>query len=279
MRKHSLERGPQFEQQTNREDEGLLASDVALGELQIQNQEQQTLAQTIKILDNNINNKDAQNVNGGRVNQEEFNEYKDISGANRDYLDITDIHHGDINMARIGGRNQIKIKVNKDRGILDDLSYFSQDLEELSQNNNMSLKFYDFNGFKSSLSHRGANSSSYKGAVRPEETMRGSRRIRHPKVADHHMPGLVLATSASPSDNAALHKKDSPKTTEGRSKSEVNVAKAPGKFRTVRPPDSQQMLQRAQKVRQSNQCFEHICLKNETPLMATDSAKKDATEA
>ena len=73
-----------------------------------------------------------------------------------------------INMAQIGGRNQIKIKVNKDRRILDDLSYFSQDLEELSQNNKMSLKFYDFNGFKSSFSHRGARCSSNTVPVRAE---------------------------------------------------------------------------------------------------------------
>ena len=81
-----------------------------------------------------------------------------------------------------GGANgsNIKININKDRGILDDLSYFSQDLEELSQNNNMCLKFYDFNGFKSSLSHRGGLKSSTDASMpaRAEET-RGGRRNRN----------------------------------------------------------------------------------------------------
>ena len=66
---------------------------------------------------------------GGRASLDEFNEYQDISGMTRDYLDIND---GMIEQSVGVGHNQIKININTDKGILDDLSYFSQDLEELS---------------------------------------------------------------------------------------------------------------------------------------------------
>ena len=112
-----------------------------------------------------------------------FNEYQDFGALNRDYIDITDGEMrppiANVMSGAVGpSGNRIRININKDRGILDDLSYFSQDLEELSQNNNMCLKFYDFNGFKSSLSHRGGLKSSKdnSGPVRPEESARGSRR-------------------------------------------------------------------------------------------------------
>ena len=104
----------------------------------------------------------------------------------------------------------------------------------------MSLKFYDFNGFKSSLSQRGTKRSINPGVERPKDSMKGSRRMRYqPKVTDK-VDGLVLAQSVSPPKDLALHKQDSLKTTEERSKSEINApkVKVPTKLRTVRPPDS-----------------------------------------
>lgn len=102
----------------------------------------------------------ANNTNGG---SNEFNEYNDLRSINKDYIDIND---GELPITSFTGfgptLSHIKININKDRGILDDLSNFSQDLEELSLNNNMCLKFYDFNGFKSSLSHRGGLKSTDK---------------------------------------------------------------------------------------------------------------------
>jgi hypothetical protein len=112
---------------------------------------------------------------------------------NKDYIDITG---GGMTVTAMNGAvpggpgSNIKININKDRGILDDLSYFSQDLEELSLNNNMCLKFYDFNGFKSSLSHRGGltTSNDPSGAARAEGT-RAGRRNRNQV---HQVPNLQL---------------------------------------------------------------------------------------
>lgn len=47
---------------------------------------------------------------------------------------------------------EIKIQVNKNKRILEHLTKFSQDIDEIKDKEGMSLLFYDFNGFKSSLS-------------------------------------------------------------------------------------------------------------------------------
>jgi hypothetical protein len=49
-------------------------------------------------------------------------------------------------------KEEIKIQVNKNKRILDHLTKFSQDIDDIKDKEGMSLLFYDFNGFKSSLS-------------------------------------------------------------------------------------------------------------------------------
>jgi len=153
---------------------------------------------------------------GGRASLDEFNEYQDISGMTRDYLDIND---GMIEQSVGVGRNQIKININTDKGILDDLSYFSQDLEELSQNNNMSLKFYDFNGFKQSMSHRGGSHQA-----RPNESVRGKRERLANDNAGRRQPIDTVPISFRSNNHhndGLLSKQEALKTTEERSHGEA----------------------------------------------------------
>jgi hypothetical protein len=60
----SFERGTESEQQTNNE---APSNDASLGDVHAESQHQQTLAQTIKILDNNLNNKAALNAHASRL--------------------------------------------------------------------------------------------------------------------------------------------------------------------------------------------------------------------
>ena len=55
---------------------------------------------------------------------------------------------------------QIRIRINKNKKILEHLTKSSQDIDEIRDKEGMSLLFYDFNGFKSSMSHRSIVSST-----------------------------------------------------------------------------------------------------------------------
>jgi len=62
----------------------------------------------------------------------------------KDCLD-DDLDNGMIN-------SKFRIQVNKNKKILDHLTKFSQDIDQFRDKEGMSLLFYDFNGFKSSIS-------------------------------------------------------------------------------------------------------------------------------
>jgi len=48
----------------------------------------------------------------------------------------------------------ISIKISKNKRILEHLTKFSQNIDDIRDKEGMSLLYYDFNGFKSSMSHR-----------------------------------------------------------------------------------------------------------------------------
>lgn len=57
--------------------------------------------------------------------------------------------------------SKFRIQVNKNKKILDHLTKFSQDLDQFRDKEGMSLLFYDFNGFKSSMSQRSNSNTGF----------------------------------------------------------------------------------------------------------------------
>jgi len=57
--------------------------------------------------------------------------------------------------------SKFRIQVNKNKKILDHLTKFSQDLDQFRDKEGMSFLFYDFNGFKSSMSQRSNSNTGF----------------------------------------------------------------------------------------------------------------------